>query len=85
MTRLYWQQEWPMLSYSIYVVCSLYVMFLLPPERAPKVLAPSLLQLVIEASCIHPVGRSVSPVAIGDPQPRKGVLWVSRVCTYISL
>ena len=42
MTRLYWQQEWPMLSYSIYVVCSLYVTFLLPPERAPKVLAPSL-------------------------------------------
>ena len=29
-------------SYYIYVVCSLYVIFLLPPERAPKVLAPSL-------------------------------------------
>ena len=39
---MYWQQEWPMLSYSIYVVCSLYVTFLLPLERAPKVLAPSL-------------------------------------------
>ena len=24
---MYWQQEWPMLSYSIYVVCSLYVTF----------------------------------------------------------
>ena len=34
-----------MLSYSIYVVCSLYVTFLLPPERAPKVLAPSLFLL----------------------------------------
>ena len=43
---MYWQQQWPMLSYSIYVVCSLYVTFLLPPERAPKVLAPSLLILV---------------------------------------
>ena len=31
-----------MFSYYIHVVCSLYVMFLLPPERAPKVLAPSL-------------------------------------------
>ena len=44
-TRLYWQQEWPMLSYSIYVVCFLYVTFLLPPERAPKVLGPSLFQV----------------------------------------
>ena len=42
MTRLYWQQEWPMLSYSIYVVSSLYLTFLLPPERSPKVLASSL-------------------------------------------
>ena len=30
-----------MLSYSIYVVCSMYVTFLLPLERAPKVLASS--------------------------------------------
>ena len=35
-TRLYWQQEGPMFSYSLYVVCCLYVTFLLPPERAPK-------------------------------------------------
>ena len=35
-TRLYWQQEGPMFSYSLYVVCCLYVTFLLPPERATK-------------------------------------------------
>ena len=35
-TRLYWQQEGPMFSYSLYVVCCLYVTFLLPLERATK-------------------------------------------------
>ena len=49
-TRLYWQQEWPMFSYYIYVVCSLYVTFLLPPERAPKVLAPSLFIIVQQST-----------------------------------
>ena len=37
-TRLYWQQEGLMFSYSLFVVCCLYVTFILPPERAPKVL-----------------------------------------------
>ena len=35
-TRVYWQQEGPMFSYSLYVVCCLYVTFLLPLERATK-------------------------------------------------
>ena len=35
-TCLYWQQEGPMFSYSLYVVCCLYVTLLLPLERAPK-------------------------------------------------
>ena len=45
-TRLNKQKEYEhekrfYVSYIFYV-CSLYVTFLLPPERAPKVLAPSL-------------------------------------------
>ena len=39
-----------MFSYSLFVVCCLYVTFLLPPERAPKVLAPSLLYFLVGIS-----------------------------------